>query len=361
VTTSPSGKAADTTSGAWRSSIRPVAEAILAKRAVPGLVILRAEGNRAGELLALGTAGRALHAESLVPVASITKLATALAVLRLVARGALGLDDPLARHLPEAAGAQPGVTVRALLCHTSGLPDDVPPDAAPYRPGLDWPALARACLATPPVRAPWTEVQYSNVGPGLLAVVVERLTGRRFAAALSDLVLAPLAVEAYLGEEPARAPARVAGDLGEHAGTTLEPYNSAFWRALALPWGGLVTTAAGALALVRAFAGVPRGFLPGALLAEATRDQTRGLAGGMSGFLEWPRCPWGLGVELRGDKTPHWVPAEAASTSFGHAGASGTLAWVDPVADRAWVLLGPRTIHAWWPEFAVLGAALLAR
>ncbi len=45
--------------------------------------------------------------DTIVPVASITKLATALAVLRLVADGRLRLDDPVAIHLPEAATAQP--------------------------------------------------------------------------------------------------------------------------------------------------------------------------------------------------------------------------------------------------------------
>jgi CubicO group peptidase (beta-lactamase class C family) len=302
--------------------------------------------------------GRPLAEDSLLPVASITKLATALAVLRLADRGALALDDPIGRHLPDAAAAQEGVTVRSLLCHLAGLPDDVPGELAPYDLSLDWPRLAAGCLGTRLTAPPWTKVSYSNVGPGLLAIVVERLTGGRFNAAVADLVLEPLGIEGYLGQEPPRPVSWIAGDLGEHTGTELDPYNSPFWRALALPWGGLVTTAAGALALVQAFAGLPAGFLPAALLAEARQDQTGGRPGRMV-VIDWPRCPWGLGVDLRGDKTPHFAPAEAAPTSFGHAGASGCLAWADPTAGVAWAMLGARFFADWWEDWPSIGAAMV--
>ncbi len=98
-------------------------------------------------------------------------------------------------------------------------------------------------------------------------------------------------MEGYLDVEPPRRPAILAGDLGERTGTPLEPYNSAFWRSLALPWGGLLTTAAGVLALVRAFAGVPADFLPHDLVLEATRDQTGALGGGLFEPLWWPSSP----------------------------------------------------------------------
>jgi CubicO group peptidase (beta-lactamase class C family) len=345
----------------WQASVRTVAEEIMLARAVPGMVVAVARGEERPECLALGVdhRGRPLAEDSLLPVASITKLATALAVLRLADRGALGLDDPLARHLPEADAAREGVTPRRLLSHTAGLPDDVPPEAAPYTLALDWPTLARSCMVTVPVAPPGTQVSYSNVGPGLLAIVVERLTGRRFGEAVNELVLRPLGIEGYLGQEPPRTVSWIAGDLGEHTGTDLDPYNSPFWRTLALPWGGLVTTAAGALALARAFAGHPPGFLSDEILAEARRDQTGGLAGRMV-FFEWPRCPWGLGVELRGDKAPHWTPADASSTSFGHVGASGCIAWVDRSAEVAWAMLGARFFMDWWEDWPTIGAAILA-
>lgn len=343
-------------------ALAPAVEAALDRWAVPGAVVAVARGGAAPAFLVVGSdaAGRPLEAASLFPVASISKLAVALAVLRLAADGALALDDPLGRHLPDAAAARPGVTLRAVLAHTAGLPNDLAPGAAPYAVGLDWPALARACLATAPETAPGTVVGYSNVGSGLLALVVERRTGRPFAAALADLVLDPLSIDGYLGVEPPRAPAVIGGRLGDHAGTPLEPFNSAFWRALAFPWGGLVTTAAGALAIVAAFAGRPAGFLPPALRAEAVHDQTGGLGGGLFPPFRWPRCPWGLGVELRGAKRPHWTPRTASPDSFGHVGASGALAWHDPAADTTWAILGTRTFEKWWQTWAKIGEAVLA-
>jgi CubicO group peptidase (beta-lactamase class C family) len=306
---------------------------------IRGAVVAVAQQDLPIETIATGVdaAGQPLAPDSLLPVASITKLATALAVLRLAAAEALDIDDRLGQHLPEIA-ASGGVTLRRVLCHTAGLADDVSGEAAPYALGLDWPALARACLAAPPVGPPGERVRYSNIGPGLLAIIVERLTSKTFSAALDELVFYPLGLEAYLGVDPPRPPACIGGDLGQHTGTDLEPFNSSFWRSLALPWGGLITSMADALALARAFAGVPAGFLPAELLAEARRDQTGGLGGGMGVFGEWPHCPWGLGVELRDAKMPHWTPASASAASFGHAGASGCVVWVDPTAGIGWAI-----------------------
>jgi beta-lactamase class C len=337
-------------------------EQVMRANRVPGLVIAAARGGGPPEHLVIGTdaGGRALAADTLFPVASVTKLATALAVLRLADRGALGIDDALVLHAPDARAAQEGVTLRTLLCHTAGLRYEVASASAQERRGLDWPALARAYLATPPAAPPQTVVNYSNVGYGLLGIVVERVTEQRFSVALDELVLAPLGIDGYLGAEPPRLPARITGDLGEQAGTDREPYNTPHWRSLGSPGGGLVTPAAGALRLVQAFTGQPSGFLSPALLAEATRDQTGGLPGGiMAGVMEWPRCPWGLGVELRGEKMPHMAPREAAPTSFGHGGASGALVWADPAVGIAWAMLGTRTFLSWWPDWASIGSAIL--
>jgi CubicO group peptidase (beta-lactamase class C family) len=359
----PSDFDAGTTTMTWQAEVQPVVEQVMRSQDVAGMVIAVACGAQAPEYLVVGcdAAGQRLHEDTLFPVASVTKLATALAVLRLVDRGMLGIEDPLAKHVPEAAAARPGITLRTLLTHTSGLRYDVAGHKAPYSRGLDWPTLAQACLATPPVDSPGARVNYSNVGFGLLAVVVERVTGVAFPAALRDLVLAPLGIEGYLGIEPPRPPARIGGDLGTGVGTELERYNSPFWRSLGMPWGGLITTADGALRLVQAYAGRPADFLSPAVVAAATRDQTGGLPGGvMAHIMEWPRCPWGLGVELRGEKLPHMAPIEASPESFGHGGASGCLVWSDPRADVSWVMLTTRTFDDTWREWAAIGAAVLA-
>jgi beta-lactamase class C len=311
------------------AALRPSLEAVLRAEDMPGIALAVALGAEPAQMLCVGcdAVGHELAPESHFPVASVTKLATALAVLRLVEAGRLALDDSLARHLPEAAAA-----------------------------------LATACLRVPLEREPGTYVQYSNLGPGLLAVIVERQTGQDFAAALTQLVLDPLGIEGYLGAEPPRAPVVIGGIASAHAGTELETFNSAFWRALALPWGGLVTTLIGALALVQAFAGRTPGILGPETCAEATRDQTGSLPGGMIPPFIWDRCPWGLGPQLRGTTTPHFAPRGAAPHSFGHGGASGCVAWLDPTANVAWMLHGARAIKTGWMVRACpsIGEALLA-
>jgi CubicO group peptidase (beta-lactamase class C family) len=179
------------------AALRPSLEAVLRTEDMPGIALAVALGAAPAQTLCVGcdAMGHELAAEALFPVASVTKLAMALAVLRLVEAGRLALDDSLAQHLPEAAAARPGVTLRALLSHTAGLPLDLPEGAAPYRRGLTWRALATACLGVPLERQPGTYVQYSNLGPGLLAVIVERQTGQDVAAALTHLVLGPSGIE----------------------------------------------------------------------------------------------------------------------------------------------------------------------
>lgn len=331
------------------SAAQTAAQSLVDSGRVPGVVVALAADGQAVASFAVGVDanGNGLTPETLFPVASVTKLATALAVLRLVDRGRLDLDDPVDRYLTRAT-PDPRVTVRRLLCHTAGLPIDLEAAAAPYAPGLTWSHLAEACLRAPARYLPGTEVLYSNIGYGLLALVAEQRAGARFAVALRDLVLTPLGIEGYLGDEPPRAPARIADVRGRQRATELEPFNSPFWRSLALPWAGLITTAAGALALVRAFRGVPPGFLSPPLRAAASAAATGELGGGFIDPLRWEPCPWGLGPEVRGAKEPYWIPAEAGADSFGHSGASGCLTWTAPAAGVSWAILGARTADNGW-------------
>jgi CubicO group peptidase (beta-lactamase class C family) len=172
-------------------------------------------------------------------------------------------------------------------------------------------------------------------------------------------------MDAYFAEEPPRPPAWIADEPGPHTGTAREWHNSAHFRSLCLPASGLVTTAAGALALVRAFAGVPEGFLRAETRAEATRDQTGGVSGGPFSAPheppEYAAYPWGLGPDLRENRVPHFAPPRASAGSFGHSGSTGCVTWADPAAGIAWSILGTRHMAAWWgdPLLGNIGALIL--
>jgi beta-lactamase class C len=349
------------------ASIRPRVEQILQQAAMPGAVVAVARDGRPIEHLVVGTDARGseLTPDSLFPVASITKLATALAVLRLSDTGALDYEDRLDAYLPEAAAARSGATLRMLFTHTAGLQgmegyeEALPPASA-------WAALKAEALRTTPQVAPGTRVLYGDVDYDLLAMVVEHVTGQDFSAACHRLVLDPLGIEASFAGEPPREPAWIGDEPGPHTGTPLEWHNSAYFRSLCLPGSGLVTTAAGALTLVRAFMGTPDDFLRPETRSAATRDQTGGVGGGLFGAFdepaEFPSYPWGLGPELRLHRDPIFAPAQAGPASFGHAGSSGCLVWADPDAGVAWAILGTRHMAGWWgaPLFGELGAAVLA-
>ena len=346
----------------WQDRARPAVEEVLRARGVSGVVFAVSRHFSAPDYLVIGTDadGQPLASDTFFPVASITKLATALVVLRLAANETWLLDDDVRRYAPEAAFANDGVTLRMLLCHISGLTLDLNDPTAPYDDALTWPKLARACLATPLTTPPLRQVRYSNLGPGVLAALAERVAGQPFQDLVREQVIAPLGMEASFGTEPPRTPARIKGDFGQLAGTHLEPYNSAFWRGLALPWSGLLTTADGALKLVSAFAGNIAGFLPPDLLADATRNQTGELSGGFFAPLLWTPCPWGLGAELHGHKKPHWTSDDVSPQTFGHAGASGCQVWHDPVSGLSFAMLGTRNFERWWQRWPAIVSALMA-
>jgi CubicO group peptidase (beta-lactamase class C family) len=311
------------------ASLRPIVEATLRECGLPGAVVAVARGDEPVAYTVVGTdaEGRPLAENSLFPVASITKLATALCVLRLVDDGVLALDDPLAAYLPRAKAAQPGVTLRRLLTHTSGLPFDIAADSAPPWEHRTWDDFVSAWLATPLEAEPGTCVGYSNVGYALLGLVVGRVCAKAFKHVVRSRVLAPLEIEAYLGEEPPRPAAAVVDALGP--GTATAWWNTAYWRSFPLPYVALVTTAAGAIGFARAFAPP---FLAAETAAEATSDQTGGLSGHFAD-RSWGPLPWGLGPPI-GRLLP------GSSRSFGHGGVTSCVVWVDPEADISVAALG---------------------
>src|SRR5690606_20172469 len=97
----------------------------------PGLALATVEQDAPGHRLAAGLAdardGTPMTPEHRFPVASLGKPVAACALLRLMVRRRIGLDEPMAHHLPGLPDAErralAGITVRQLLSHSAGLPD----------------------------------------------------------------------------------------------------------------------------------------------------------------------------------------------------------------------------------------------
>lgn len=147
--------------------------------------------------------GRALDPHDGFRVASVTKTFVSAAILRLHEQGRIGLDDPIARHLPpEYVAALRGdgyavdsITVRHLLTHTSGIYDYATDErffAAVFgAPRRRWTRLEQVRGAMEwgePRFRPGTAFHYSDTGYVLLGEMLERLTGRPLAAALRTML-----------------------------------------------------------------------------------------------------------------------------------------------------------------------------
>jgi CubicO group peptidase (beta-lactamase class C family) len=231
--------------------------------------------------------------------ASITKLATAMAVLTAIDDGSIHLDEP---------SGPPGSTVRHLLAHASGLAFD-----------------GDSVLA-----APGTRRIYSNTGFDALGELVAQRTGREFALALADRLLAPLGMaDTDLVDRPSQG---LHGTLRDAAALTREMLRPS-----------LIEPATFDAAVTVAFPGL-KGRLPGV----GTFDP----------------LDWGLGFELRDGKHPHWTGNRNSPRTYGHFGAAGTFIWVDPVVDRGIVCLTDRAYGPWaleaWPAIADRLVASLA-
>ena len=148
-------------------------------------------------------------------IASHSKMFTALTVLRLVEQGTPRLDDTVGAHVPERANSPVADrTLRDLLSHAAGISRDSS-DSRWWRLGRPFPdreqllEIARTGAA---VSEPGVHLQYSNIGYGLLGLVVEAVTGEDFAAAVQRCVLDVVGVDGIGPDLPADAPGPEATD-----------------------------------------------------------------------------------------------------------------------------------------------------
>ena len=165
---------------------------------------------------------------------SVTKQFTAMAILILKDRGKLQLDDPLAKYCPEFPAYARTITIRHLLNHTSGLPDyeeillgkvdydklyqsSKSPRAAHEFTSAE---ALRALSLQPKLNfAPGEKFEYSNSGYVVLAQIVERVSGMRYAEFMKRNIFDPLGMQATLVvDERHQKVARLARGYGKRNG-----------------------------------------------------------------------------------------------------------------------------------------------
>lgn len=275
--------------------------------------------------------------DTLFDVASITKvMATATAAMLCVERGLVGLDDSVAKHLPDfTAAGREQVTVRHLLLHTSGMPVVIDPKAMPF--GTHEEAIAQVCRLAPAFE-PGTAFSYSSVGSMLLGAVIERATGRRlddFCTAeiflplgMRDTVFRPRGV--VLGRvAPTSAPerglvddtvARLAGGVEGHASLFTTTADMARFARMMLREGeldGVRILAAETVGLMTSVQSPPGLRSP----AAANLPVKRGLGWDIDTPYRTPPHDYTL---ARGGLFP--------VGGYGHTGWTGQMLWIDPTS-----------------------------
>lgn len=239
-----------------------------------------------------GTVDSAGHTDHVFELASLTKPLFSFALLVAIEEGSIGLDDT-----PIEAGLPPGVTVRHLLAHASGL-----------GPEVSDPAIAAASKRI-----------YSNHGFEVLGRHLQAATGMTAGDYLLAGVCEPLGLsDTRLVGSPAHGAVASTNDLVRFVGELQAPT-----------------------------------LIDPSTLTEATSPQFPELVGVLPGYGRQDPNPWGLGFELKGTKTPHWTSAHNSPETFGHFGRAGTMFWADPIAGRACVALADRPFGPWasaaWP------------
>jgi beta-lactamase class C len=308
--------------------------------------------------------GRPVGADTLFPLASVTKPIASAVVMTLVDDGVVSLDEPVGRLVPEfRAGPEAGaeadpelerlrswIGARQLLCHVSGLPEDLGPRESRYHEQAPIETVVDQMCRLPLVSAPGSELRYSNAGYGVLTRLVERVSDQSIWELAATRMFPAVGTNEIVANPGTALLNRVAhlADT-ENAGTEVESYNSAYWRSLALPWGGLFGTARGAARFAAAFLPSGERLLSEAATAAMIADQTMGVPGGVeSAKVRWDPGRWGLGWEVKGEKRRHWTGELTSERTFCHFGHAGTLLWGDPELDVALAVFANRAVTRMW-------------
>jgi CubicO group peptidase (beta-lactamase class C family) len=327
---------------------------IVAKE-IAGAVTLVATPDRIIHLEALGSAvlpGEAMQTDTIFWIASMSKPVLAALLLMLQDDGLLSVDDPVEKYLAEfkglktADGKEAKVTIRHLLTHTSGLSEIT---AAQARESKTLADVVPLYVAKPVAFAPGSKWVYCQSGINTAGRIAEVVTGESLPKLLERRLFGPLGMKDttfYLTEKQlprlARSYKRTDKGEGELEATEIgflggrSPTNTDRFPA---PNGGLFSTAPD---YARFCQMVLRGgeldgkrYLKSETVKLMTTIQTGDLKTGFT-----PGNGWGLGWCVI--REPQGVTAMLSPGTFGHGGAYGTQAWIEPTTKRIYILMVQR-------------------
>jgi len=276
--------------------------------------------------------------QQLYLVASVTKAVVASLALKLVGEGRLGLSERVTDRISELPRAPfRSITIRHLLTHTCGLPDQLPGSGQIRASHCSLPEFLQLVGENGTDYTPGADCRYSSMGFLLLGEVISRVVKQPLPAAMHTLVFEPTGMQnSWLGIPADR------DDLFDIAVRCELPswqseatdwdWNSVYWRRLGVPWGGLLSSTEdlGRFCRMMLNNGKTEDNVP--VLTRATVDalaqeQTRNLFN--LSETTWRKRPWGYGWRFAWPEHSASFGDLVPRTAVGHWGATGTLLWLD--------------------------------
>jgi CubicO group peptidase (beta-lactamase class C family) len=349
--------------GELRTELGKLVEA----RKIAGAVTLIGRHGRVGNVEAVGfrdlEAKAPMKADTIFRIASMTKIATAVAVAMLAEAGKLAVDDPVEKLLPEFRGlkmvskregntvtlADPPrpITIKDLLTHTSGMRCQAPPGFADLGSKKNR-TLAEAVVAysqQPLDGPPGVVWKYCGTAFDTLGRIVEVASGKPYDVFLEQRLFRPLGMKDTTFRLTARQWPRLAvvykkeseaPDAGvvrsENQGP--KPGDKIVYPS---PGGGLYSTASDYARLLQLLLDGGMTGKQRLLQAETVAELTKVHFTSKERVGFSPGLGMGLGVQVV--MTPTEVTESLSPGSYGHGGAYGTQAWVDPKNDMVYVLM----------------------
>jgi CubicO group peptidase (beta-lactamase class C family) len=259
-------------------------------------------------------------------LASITKPVTASALMLLVERGLVSTADPAHLYLPELKGSpeRESIRVRDLLAHTSGLPDMLPENTELRRAHAPLSDFVRHTFSTPLLYPPGADFRYQSMGTLLAGEIVERVSKMRLRDFFEREIFAPLGMNnSFLGMGNRRIEDTAWCQTGTGPDVDRFGPNTLYWRDMGHPWGGMHSTTTDLAILLQTFLNggqyAGRRLFSPTTVAAMTRDQNTHIG-----------KPWGYGWALATSPVWAYVGDLVSPRTFGHSGATGTVAWADP-------------------------------
>jgi CubicO group peptidase (beta-lactamase class C family) len=335
---------------------------MIAKHEIAGAVTAVVARDKVLHLEATGfadvAAKRPMTPDTLFWIASMTKPVTGAAILMLQDDGKLTVADPVAKYLPEFAalktpsGKPANLTIVQVLTHTSGLGEAAGPAAQQARTLAD---LVPIWLAAPMQYEPGERWKYTQSGINAAARVVEVVSGMTFDAFVQKRIFDPLGMKHTTFYPTDEQRGRLATAYAKNKGTgALEPVppRPEFGSRDRAPQGhaGLFSTAPDYARFCRMLLNGGtldgRRYLSAKAMTFLATPQTAGLP---TGFFQTDtygnrgaNYGWGIATSIL--RVPHdGVAAMLSPGTYGHGGAWGTQAWIDPVKGVAYVLMVQRS------------------